>query len=145
MKSHADRRKHKRFPVLYALAKPVRLRRAAVREAEPAVMANLSAGGMALVTFKTYPKGTALTLDFDLGVVKAQNLSGVVKRCEDKGGLFTLGIAFTQIPEETRKTIHKMADDFDRCETRMMLGEPLCERGCAYRDHCTKSIRGKYD
>ncbi|MEW6558346.1 MAG: PilZ domain-containing protein [Elusimicrobiota bacterium] len=149
-----ERRKFKRFPVLYRLAKPVLLRldgekTGKTEEVIPAIMSDLSAGGMAILTFLPLaisPLGKTLIITFDLTVIQGNHVKGRVVRCENKDGLYILGIEFLNLPDDIFDKINLMADDFDSCETRILLGEkPICRKGCRYSEHCQRRVKGHYE
>ncbi|MFA5778864.1 MAG: PilZ domain-containing protein [Elusimicrobiota bacterium] len=143
----AEKRKFKRFPVLYHLIKPVLIRTQDSKAgiSSPAIMANLSAGGMALLTFSPLPVGKNILISFDLKDLKIDNVKSRVVRCENKEGSYIIGIQFINMPNDIAKKINKMADDFDSCETRILLGEkPVCKKGCDYFEHCQRVAKGHY-
>ena len=137
----AEKRKSKRFPVLYHLIKPVLIRTQDSKSeiSSPAIMANLSAGGMALLTFSPLPVGKNLLISFDLKDLKIDNVIGKVVRCENKESSYILGVQFLNLKNEIANSINKLADDFDFCKTRILLGEkPVCRKGCSYFEHCQR-------
>ena len=143
----SDKRKSKRFPVLYHLIKPVLLRERGSKAgiSSPAIMVNLSASGMALLTFSPVPVGKNLLISFDLKDLKIDNVKSKVVRCDNKEGSCILGIQFVNLPKDIAKKINGMADDFDSCETRILLGEkPVCRKGCGYFEHCQRVAKGHY-
>ncbi|HAX61053.1 MAG TPA: hypothetical protein DCX95_00615 [Elusimicrobia bacterium] len=145
--NNIEKRKSKRFPVLYHLIKPVliRTRGSKAGRASPAIMANLSAGGMALLTFSALAEGSNVLISFDLKDLKIDNVKSRVVRCENKEGSYVIGIQFINMPDDIVKKINRMADDFDSCETRILLGEkPVCKKGCSYFEHCQRIAKGHY-
>ncbi len=142
-----DKRKFKRFPVLYHLIKPVLIRTQDSKAgiSSSAIMANLSAGGMALLTFSSLSVGKNLLISFDLKNLKIDNVKSKVVRVENKEGSYILGIQFLNLKKEIADAINKLADDFDSCETRILLGEkPVCKKGCSYFEHCQRIAKGHY-
>ena len=143
----AEKRKSKRFPVLYHLIKPVLIRSQESKAgiSSPAIMANLSAGGMALLTFSPLPVGKNILISFDLKDLKIDNVKSRVVRVENKEGSYILGVQFLNLKKELADVINKLADDFDSCETRILLGEkPICRKGCSYFEHCQRVAKGHY-
>ncbi|MDO8733732.1 MAG: PilZ domain-containing protein [Elusimicrobiota bacterium] len=143
----AEKRKSKRFPVLYHLIKPVLIRTQDSKAgiSSPAIMVNLSTGGMALLTFSPLPVGKNILISFDLKDLKIDNVKSRVVRVENKEGSYILGIQFLNLKKEIADTINKLADDFDSCETRILLGEkPVCRKGCSYFEHCQRIAKGHY-
>ena len=145
--NNAEKRKFKRFPVLYHLIKPVLIRTRGSKAgiSSPAIMANLSAGGMALLTFSPLAVGKNILISFDLKDLKIDNVKSKVVRCENKEGSYILGVQFLNLKKELADVINKMADDFDSCETRILIGEiPVCRYGCSYFEHCQRIAKGHY-
>ena len=142
-----EKRKFKRFPVLYYLIKPVLLRTEDTESGAsmPAIMANLSSGGMALMTFSPVSIGQKLIISLDLKTLHVKNFKSKVVRCENKGGSYVLGIEFLDMEKEISDKINKMADDFDLCETRILIGDrPVCRKSCHYSEHCQRTAKGHY-
>lgn len=143
----SEKRKFKRFPVLYHLIKPVLIRTQDSKAgiSSPAIMANLSAGGMALMTFSPIPVGKKLLISFDLKDVKVDGIKSKAVRCENRESSYIIGIQFLGLPGKIAKKINEMADAFDRCETRILIGEkPVCRKGCTYFEHCMRTAKGRY-
>lgn len=143
----SEKRKSKRFPVLYHLIKPVLIRTQDSKAgiSSPAIMVNLSAGGMALLTFSPLTAGKNILISFDLKDLKINNVKSRVVRVENKGGSYILGIQFLNLKKEIADVINKLADDFDSCEIRILLGEkPVCRKGCSYFVHCQRIAKGHY-
>ena len=142
-----EKRKFKRFPVLYHLIKPILIRTQDSKAgiSSPAIMVNLSAGGMALLTFSSLAVGKNLLISFDLKDIKIDNVKSRVVRVENKEGSYVLGIQFLNLKKEIADAINKLADDFDSCETRILLGKkPVCRKGCSYFEHCQRIAKRHY-
>jgi len=107
-----DKRVSKRFPIMHQLAEPVLVRTESSKSEKsiPAVMANLSASGMALLTFLPLAIGKILFMSFDLRHVKIDNIKSKVVRCDTKDGTYVLGIKFLGLPNGVKTKINKMAD-----------------------------------
>ncbi len=142
-----EKRKYRRFPTI-SMIKEIMISSMQLRvksKTVPAIMFNLSAGGIAIITFVPIPKDTLISLKFNLGGLKLDDVQGKVVRAEGKGNTYLAAIAFTKIKESTKKKIKEMADDFDRCETKILLGEKnVCFRSCRYYNLCTKNIKKKW-
>lgn len=144
---NSEKRKFKRFPVLYHLVKPVLIHMEETKAeiASPMIMANLSAGGIALLSFSPLPVGKNILISFDLKDLKIDNVKSRIVRVENKEGSYILGIQFLNLKKEIADVINKLADDFYSCETRILLGEkPVCRRGCGYFEHCQRIAKGHY-
>lgn len=143
-KGIAERRKHKRFPVITGLVKPVLFRfpRLNIKGAVPGILSNLSAGGVALVTFAPVQLNVLISLTLDFDGLKLEDVEGRVVRVEAKNEVYLVAIEFTQISDKTREKINSMAEDFDMCDTRIILGEKgFCKRSCSYYELCTKPVK----
>ena len=82
--------------------------------------ANLSTGGMFIVTHRDIPLGTNVMLSFALPNGVALEVIGVVRwtRGKDSDGIAGLGIAFFCLEPEAKKTIH------DFCAVREAIYVP---------------------
>jgi len=138
-----ERRKHRRIPavsmVKEALIESPELR---MKRQIPAIVFNLSAGGVAFVTFDSFPLGAAISLDFNLNGLKLEDVEGRVVRVKGKKQTYVVVIAFTKIRNEVKNRINTMADAFDLCETRIMMGDKdVCSKDCSFFQLCTKPAR----
>ena len=109
-KKKAERRKHKRIPVLSSLIKLISIEIPALHMTNPlpGIMGNLSAGGMTIATFMPIPLGTELELSIDLPGLSTNNLKGQVTRVNDKEGSCLITIAFTEIDRKTKYEINEL-------------------------------------
>jgi hypothetical protein len=56
-----------------------------------------------------------------------------------KGAVYTIGIRFIEIDKAVSAKIQAMADDFNDCDTRILLKLPeVCVQTCKSRDVCNK-------
>jgi len=138
-----ERRNYKRIPAISmvkeALIESPELK---LKREVPAILFNLSAGGMALITFLSLPRDALISLNFNLDGLKLKDVEGRVVRVEGRKKTYLIVIAFTKIADELRKHINRMADAFDLCETRILMGEKdVCSTECSYYVLCTKPIR----
>jgi len=138
-----ERRKHRRFPaVTVAKEALVESQEMKLKREIPAIIYNLSAGGMALITFLSLPLNAFINLNFDLDGLKLKDVEGKIVRVEGKEKTYLIVISFTKIKAEVRKRINMMADAFDLCETRRMMGEEnICSTECSYHMLCAKPIK----
>jgi len=138
-----ERRKHRRIPaVTVAKEALVESQEMKLRREIPAIIYNLSAGGMALITFLSLPLNAFINLNFDLDGLKLKDVEGKIVRVEGKEKTYLIVISFTKIRPEVKKHINMMADAFDLCETRRMMGEEnICSTECSYYKLCAKPIK----
>jgi len=138
-----ERRKHRRIPaVTVAKQALVESPEAKLKKEVPAIIYNVSAGGMALITFLSLPVNAFINLNFNLDGLKLKDVEGRIVRVEGKEKTYLVVIAFTKIRAEVKKRINMMADAFDLCETRRMMGEEnICSAECTYYQLCAKPIK----
>src|SRR5581483_2308332 len=125
-----ERRKHPRFPVVEGLIEPINLQiaqpdsKAAQAKSQPAILTNLSAGGMSLLTFIEPPHAKVFDMEFGLPGLDHVPVEGKVVRVHAKGQTFNVGIQFTKISKKHQQQINNMAGDHLDCETRISLSLP---------------------
>ncbi|MFA6317877.1 MAG: PilZ domain-containing protein [Elusimicrobiota bacterium] len=143
-----DRRRHHRFSLVEGLVEPITVRFDGVaakgerpsRGAEqPAILTDLSAGGMSMVCFAEPPKAKKLDMVLSLPGLKSVPITGRVARLHQKGQTWNVGIAFTEISSKHKSVINKMANDNLDCETRISLSLPdACVPDCSFHHLCVK-------
>lgn len=140
-----DARKQKRIPLLKNIAEPVNIRIPSLNgSAQPAVMVDLSSGGMSFILFSSVPVKVHVVMILDLPGLKGAKVEGHVVRVEEKGDTAKVAIAFSAIKPETAHRIDQMAHDHNSCESRIALvAEKICYASCHYWDLCGKPQKGK--
>ncbi|MBL0058066.1 MAG: PilZ domain-containing protein [Elusimicrobia bacterium] len=140
-----EKRNHKRFPVLKDMAEPVDLFVMDHPAKEvPAVLTNLSAGGMALVVFAHVSGNAKLKMMMDVHGLEGMELQGRVAWTEPKGDTTAIGVRFDHLKRETVDKINSMAEDFQDCELKLSFGvKDVCFRKCGYFTLCAKSVKLK--
>jgi len=141
-----ERRKHHRFPVIKDLAEPIDifLMDEPARDL-PAVLTNLSAGGMSLMVFAHVSGDTRLKLVLNLPGLEGIELHGHVTWTSSKGDTTMLGVAFNHIPHDTVKCINHMAEHYQDCELKLSFGlKDVCFRQCSYWPLCEKTVKLKH-
>ena len=139
-----ERRKHVRLPILHGILEPVELEFYAKDASgkavpQPAILADLSAGGMRLITFMEPPRAKELNIMLKLSGVKAMPVTGRISWVKNKGGVFMNGISFTAISPDDKKRINEMAEDYSDCDTRHALKLPeVCVETCRASGLCNK-------
>jgi hypothetical protein len=140
-----DRRAHRRFPVIKDLAEPVELHlsEGSVNDL-PAVLTNLSAGGMSLVVFANVKGDTKLKMMLNLPGLEGMQLEGRVAWEQSKGDTTTVGVQFHHVAHETAKRITRMAEAFQDCDVKLSFGlKDVCFRECNYWPLCHKQVKLK--
>ncbi|MBK8870420.1 MAG: PilZ domain-containing protein [Elusimicrobia bacterium] len=140
-----EKRNHKRFPVLKDMAEPVDLTVMGPSAREvPAVLTNLSAGGMALVVFAHVSGESKLKLVLDIHGLEGLELHGRVAWTTPKGDTTAVGVAFEHLKKETVDRINQMAEDFQDCELKLSFGvKDVCFLKCHYFSLCGKPVKLK--
>ena len=97
-----ERREHVRLPILHGILEPVELEFYAKgpegkHTPQPAILIDLSAGGMRLVTFLEPPHSKELNMILKLAGVKEMPITGKISWVKEKGGVFMNGITFSSI------------------------------------------------
>jgi hypothetical protein len=143
-----ERREHQRFPIAEGLTEPITIEFEPAEPAAhashaqsrvPAVLTNLSAGGLSLILFVEPPHTKEILLSLELPGFKACQLTARIVRVQSKGQVYNIGLAFTKISKKDRHALSQLADDFTDCETRIQLGLPeACVRDCCYHQLCSK-------
>ncbi|MBI4348314.1 MAG: PilZ domain-containing protein [Elusimicrobia bacterium] len=147
-----ERRKHPRFALVGNLIEPITLRYAPPKTSapakkiasgssltQPAILTNLSAGGMQLITFLAPPHAKRLDMVLNLPGLDHMPVTGRVVRVHEKGETFVVGIQFLKIAKKHQSRINTMAMDNLDCETRLSLALPeACVRACRFNDLCHK-------
>ncbi|GEM_PF-1063965 len=147
LKHHPERRVHKRVPVLTSLLEPITIKapQLHIDKPVPGFMGNLSAGGMVIATFVALPENVELEISINIPGFHNVNLKGKVKKSVEKHGSFLITFGITEIPVAVRDHISKMAEDFEICLDRRILGvsDPCYSHKCAYHLLCTEDCKVK--
>ncbi|MCX5783011.1 MAG: PilZ domain-containing protein [Elusimicrobia bacterium] len=139
-----ERRKHFRLPIIHGIIEPVDLTFENPNHpdkmlTQPAILSNLSAGGMRLMTFLEMPLYKSLELILDLPGLGSLPVKGKISWVHGKGGVYLSGISFIEISEAHKHKINLMAEDYGDCETRIMLKLPeACVDNCKCHCLCNK-------
>ncbi|HBU68986.1 MAG TPA: hypothetical protein DEE98_01235 [Elusimicrobia bacterium] len=135
-----EKRRYKRYPVLHEIDKTIQI--ALNEKVLPGVLVELSAGGMAILTFASISVGTEVNLSLDLPGLKTKPLSGKIVWALAKGEMWRLGISFTTIDPVDFRHINRMGFDYADCNTKLSLGvTDVCSEKCSYFELCQKSAR----
>lgn len=140
---HPERRKHPRLPVVEGLIEPINLRYNSV--SQPAILTNLSAGGMSLILFVEPPRAKVMELDLTLPGMPHVPIQARVVRLHAKGETYNVGIQFTRIQRRHRSQINGWAEDHLDCETRLSLSLPeSCVPACRFHFLCQKTQKAPH-
>lgn len=135
-KGGAERRQHRRFSVVEGMIEPITLEMdgldAAARK-QPAIMTDLSAGGMSLLMFVEPPHAKSFQMTLSIPGLDRVSIEAKVVRVHQKGETYGVGLSFLKIPKDAQRRIEKMAEDSADCATRTALGLPdACGSDCPF-------------
>lgn len=138
----SDRRQFHRFPVVGGLIEPITLQLDGAGKSprnQPAILTNLSAGGMSLILFAEPPRTRLLEMVLSLPGLSEVAVEGKVVHVNEKGRTYKVGIAFNKISRKHQSKIVAMAQDNMDCATRISLGLPeSCVPKCHFHELCMK-------
>jgi len=146
-KAATERRRHARLPVMEGIVEPIIVQFASADGQEtakaspgqPAILTNLSAGGMSLLMFLEPPHARRLDMILNIPGLERLPIAGHVVRVHQRGPTYNVGISFTQISKKHEAQISKMAEDHADCETRIGLKLPeVCVKSCTFHALCAK-------
>ena len=144
-KTGAERRQHARLPVVEGMIEPITVQfgsegnAAGSAAGQPAILTNLSAGGMSLLMFLEPPHTKRLDMVLSIPGLDRVAIEGHVVRVHQRGPTYNVGISFTQISKKHQDQISKMAEDHGDCETRVGLKLPeVCVKTCTFHALCAK-------
>lgn len=137
-----ERRKHRRLPVVEGLIEPITLQfedNPKSPKNQPAIMTNLSAGGVSLMMFVEPPRTKEFEMTLNLPGLVNIPVQGKILRIHEKGQTYNVGIAFVKISKKHQSQINGMAEDYADCETRLSLSLPeACVPSCTFHLMCVK-------
>ncbi|MFH1619989.1 MAG: PilZ domain-containing protein [bacterium] len=139
-----ERRRHTRLPIMHGVLEPVDIAfsdpaKKIIAAPQPAILSDLSAGGMRLLTFLEPPHSRQLDIILQLPGLTAIPLKGTIAWVRAKGGVFMSGITFAKISSVNKRRINNMAEDYTDCDTRLALKLPeVCTDNCRCHSLCNK-------
>ena len=149
-----ERRKHHRLPVIDGLVEPITFHYEPAKAAktakekkaskkmahdQPAILTNLSAGGMSLIMFTEPPHVKTMHLELALPGISRMPVEAKIVRVHTKGETYNLGLQFIKIQKKHQSCISHWAEDHMDCETRISLSLPeACVATCRYNGLCQK-------
>ena len=146
-KTGAERRQHRRFSVVEGMIEPISLQMsaAATAKSQPAIMTDLSAGGMSLLVFCEPPHAKNFEMVLAIPGLDRVPIEVSIVRVHQKGETYSLGLSFTKIQKKIQERIARMADDNADCETRVSLRLPeACVPDCKFHMLCAKPIKAPH-
>ena len=128
-----ERRKHPRLPLHLSVAKLVDFKCEGLDQPAPAILVDLSAGGLAMICFALPAISKRVTFRLELpGLVKAQ-IHGRIVHAYRKGETYRVSVAFTELQKEWTHFIDKLVKSYNDCKDRWEQGDRQhCPKDCAY-------------
>lgn len=144
-KKGAERRQHRRFSVVEGMIEPITLEMSAAQKTQPAIMTDLSAGGMSLLVFCEPPHAKTFEMVLSIPGLERTPIEASIVRVHQKGETYSLGLSFVKIAKKVQDRIAAMADDNADCETRVALRLPeACVPDCKFHSLCAKSVKAPH-
>ena len=145
-KTGAERRQHRRFHVVDGMIEPITLelesQDSSANKKVPAIMTDLSAGGMSLLMFVEPPHAKSFQMTLSIPGLEGVPIQASVARVHQKGETYSVGLSFVKIPRDAQKRIEKMAEDSADCETRTALRLPdACGADCPFHSMFTPKAK----
>ena len=139
-----ERRKHPRLPLHLSVAKLVDFKCDGLDQASPAILVDLSAGGLSMICFALPQLSKNVTFRLDLpGLVNAK-VQGRVVRAHRKGDTYQVAIAFTEFQDQWAHLVAKLVKAYNVCEERLTQGDRhFCFRECAFFPLCQKDEKAR--
>jgi len=135
-----DRRRHQRMPTL-SVIKEVELTKNGSGEKIPAIMSDISAGGLAIITFLPLPQNAEIILNLALPGINLKNVKAKIVRIVEKNGTYLAGLQFLNLSRKLKVKINKMALDWKKCEDNLSLGLKIDCSKCSYYKICSKEAK----
>lgn len=141
-----EKRRFPRFAVVEGMIEPITVDFSGEAEKgkpeprnQPAILTNLSAGGMSLILFLEPPRTKKFEMVLNIPGLDEVPVEGKVVRVLEKGQTFNVGIMFTKISKKHETAITNMAQDHIDCDTRIALNLPeACVPECRFAALCGK-------
>lgn len=142
-KNFIEKRRHPRVPVISNIVEPIDLaftdEKTGQQHEAAAVLADLSASGMRIVSFLKAPVAGSLKIKMELPFVGKFEVEARTAWVRQKGPIYTIGIEFMKISPAVVQKITTLANDFVDCNTRILLKLPeVCVSNCKCHDICNK-------
>ena len=143
----SEKRRFPRFAVVEGMIEPITVDFSGEAEKggkveprnQPAILTNLSAGGMSLILFLEPPRTKKLDMVLSIPGLNDVPVEGKVVRVLEKGQTFNVGIMFTKISKKHETAITNMAQDHIDCDMRIALKLPeACMAECRFAALCGK-------
>ena len=112
---------------------------------QPAIMTDLSAGGMSLLMFLEPPHAKSFDMVLSIPGLERVPIEASILRVLRKGETYSVGLSFIKITKRIQDRIEAMANDNADCETRVALRLPeACVPKCHFHTLCTKPAKAPH-
>ena len=141
-----EKRQHHRVPVVSNMAEPVDLfvMDGARPRDLPAVLTNISCGGMSLVVFAEMHGDTKLKMMLNVPGLEGFEVEGRVAWTHSKGETTTIGVQFNHVTPDAVRRINKLAEAYQDCELKLSFGvKDVCNKDCNFWPLCAKPAKLK--
>lgn len=147
-KTGAERRKHRRFSVVEGMVEPITLELGGpdeVMKKQPAIMTDLSAGGMSILMFLEPPHAKSFDMVLSIPGLDRVSIEASIVRVLRKGETYSVGLNFIKISKKVQDRIEAMANENADCETRISLRLPeACVQDCTFNTLCAKAAKAPH-
>ena len=139
-----ERRRHPRLPMHLSVAKLVDFKCDGLDATAPAILVDLSAGGLAMICFALPQIAKNITFKLSLpGLVNAQ-VHGKIVRATRKGDTYNVAVEFTEFQEQWAHLVSKLVKAYNVCEERLTQGDRrFCLKDCAFFSLCEKEEKAR--
>jgi hypothetical protein len=128
-----ERRKHPRLPLHLSVAKLIDFKSEGLEGTAPAVLVDLSAGGLSMICFAQPPMSQNVTFRLNLPDIVNAQVHGRVVRVLKKGETYMMAVEFSELRKEWSGMITKLYHSYQSCEERWNQGDRKhCPKECAY-------------
>jgi len=135
-----ERRIHTRIPTL-SVIKTIEISQGDGKTSIPAIMCDISAGGLAMITFLPLPSSSEIVLDIGIPEINLKNVCARIVRTKEKNGTYLVALEFKNLPLKLKDKINKMANDWKKCEELLTSGEKIDCSKCSYYALCAKKVK----
>ncbi|MFA5974679.1 MAG: PilZ domain-containing protein [Elusimicrobiota bacterium] len=139
-----ERRKHPRLPLHLGIAKLVDFQCEGFNHPSPAILVDISAGGLCMICFALPKIAQRVTFGLQLpGLVNAK-VQGRVVRASRKGDTYQVAIAFSEFQEQWAHLVEKLVKAYNTCEDRLTQGDRrFCFKECGFFTLCQKDEKAR--
>jgi hypothetical protein len=139
-----ERRKHPRLPLHLSIAKLVDFKSEGMNLPAPAILCDLSAGGLSMITFALPQIAKNVTFRLEIpGIVNAQ-VQGKIIRAHKKGETYHVAVKFSEFQTQWAHLVQKLVKAYKECEERLNQGDRrFCFKDCAFFSLCQKDEKAR--